>query len=78
MLLAVDTQVTESQRELAAEFGVDLEPSGHVVLDHFHHADGDPDHAAVMADCFLDSAGIFGNARPQVHHAVPCAHVVNS
>ena len=66
LLLAVDSLVSESQRELAADFGVDLEPSGHVVIDHFRHAAGDPDHAAVVADTVFESAGIFGDAPPQV------------
>ena len=71
LLLAVDSLVSESQRELAADFGVDLEPSGHVVIDHFRHAAGDPDHVAVLAEAVVESAGIFGDAPPQVLRLYP-------
>ena len=85
VLVAVDSDVADEQRELISDFGVDLEPAGHVVIDHFHHANSDPDHAAITADDFVGSKGVWGEAVPPVrsqssllHKYVPAWHSDNN
>lgn len=60
VLLAVDSLVTDEQRQLIADFGVDLEQAGTAVIDHFNHVVGDPDHAAITADVTLQARGVWG------------------
>ena len=69
LLIAVDSQVTGEQRQLIADLGVDLEPAGHVVLDHFSHAADDSEHAAIMAHTCVQSPGVWGDSQPQVRIA---------
>ena len=51
-------------RELASELGVDVEPAGMAVIDHFSHDPADPSHATVVAANFVDSKAVFGGRSP--------------
>jgi hypothetical protein len=51
-------------RELASELGVDVEPTGTAVIDHFSHDPADPSHATVVAAGFVDSKAVFGGRSP--------------
>jgi oligosaccharyltransferase complex subunit beta len=64
LLLALDTGVSDQVRELAAELGVDVEPAGMAVIDHFSHDPADPSHATVVATNFVDSKAVFGGRSP--------------
>lgn len=66
LLIAVDSQVSNEQRQLIADFGVDLEPAGHVVTDHFHRAAVGHSHAAITAHTYVPSRGVWGESQPQV------------
>lgn len=60
LLVALDSDVSEAQRELAQELGVDVEPSGTAVIDHFSHDAADVAHTTVLASGFLNSKAVFG------------------
>lgn len=66
LLIAVDSQVANEQRQLIADLGVDLEPAGHVVIDHFNHATADSDHTVVTAHTYVQSNGVWGDSQPRV------------
>jgi hypothetical protein len=51
-------------RELASELGVDVEPAGMAVIDHFSHDPADPSHATVVATNFVHSKAVFGGRSP--------------
>lgn len=61
LLLAVDGDVTEEMRDLAAELAVDVEPAGMVVRDHFHH-DGIKGPSVIAAGKIIDSRAVFDKA----------------
>lgn len=65
LLLAVDSTASETTRELASELGVDIEPSGNSVVDHFDHWTGDASHHTVLASSFLPSKALWGSSAPQ-------------
>lgn len=56
--------VPHQVRELASELGVDVEPAGMAVIDHFSHDPADPSHATVVAANFVDSKAVFGGRSP--------------
>lgn len=66
LLVAVDSSASESMRELASDLGVDLEPSGNSVVDHFDFWPGDVSHHTVLARNFLSSKALWGSRSPQV------------
>ena len=61
LLLAVGSDVTEEMRDLAAELGVDVEPAGMVVRDHFHH-DGIKGPSVIAAGKTIDTRAVFDKA----------------
>ncbi|EFJ53013.1 hypothetical protein VOLCADRAFT_72245 [Volvox carteri f. nagariensis] len=62
VLLAVNTDVSEALRNLAAEFGVDVDDRGSKVFDHFNHAtlDGQEDHTLIAAGDLVDAPVMVG------------------
>lgn len=70
MLLAVDGTVTEEMRDLAAELGVDIEPAGLIVKDHFHH-DGLKGPSVVVAGSVIDAPAIIDKPiKVQIHASI--------
>lgn len=61
LLLAVGSDVTEEMRDLAAELGVDVEPAGMIVRDHFHH-DGIKGPSVIAAGKHIDTNAVFDKA----------------
>ena len=66
VLIAVDSEVSGELRLLVSELGIDLEPQGHAVMDHFNHGGPDSDHATITADTYVQSTGVWGESQPQV------------
>ncbi|PNH04740.1 Dolichyl-diphosphooligosaccharide--protein glycosyltransferase subunit [Tetrabaena socialis] len=63
VLLAVNSEVSEAMRNLAAEFGVDLDDRGTKLFDHFSYAttaDGKHDHNLVASYDLADAPVIVG------------------
>ncbi|KAG2491121.1 hypothetical protein HYH03_010565 [Edaphochlamys debaryana] len=68
VLLGVNSDVSEAMRNLAAEFGVDLDDRGTKVYDHFHYAvkeDGKQDHTLIAATDLVDSPVMVGGPYKQ-------------
>ena len=62
VLLAASSDVSEAMRNLAAEFGVDLDDKGTKVFDHFGHGsvNGAEDHTLVASSDLVDSPVMTG------------------
>lgn len=60
LMLAVDSSISEALRELASDLGVDIEPSGASVIDHFSFWPEDPSHRTVLASDYLPSEAMWG------------------
>ena len=60
LLLAVDAEVSDEVRELAADLGVDFDAKGMAVVDHFGT---DVDHGTVATRSWVASPAIFGTQR---------------
>lgn len=62
VLLGVNSDVSETMRSLAAEFGVDLDDRGTKVYDHFQSAtlDGKEDPTLIAASDLVDAPVIVG------------------
>lgn len=59
LLLAVDSRASEEMRELAAEVGVDVEPRGSAVIDHFAFASNlGNDHTVVASSDAIASTAV--------------------
>lgn len=60
LLLAVDSSVSEEMRALADQLGVDVDASGHSVIDHFNYdaTTGAADHATVLASNYVQSEAV--------------------
>lgn len=56
--------VLHKVRELVSELGVDVEPAGSAVIDHFSHDTADASHTAVLGSGFMDSKAVFGGRTP--------------
>mmetsp|Transcript_16156 Transcript_16156/g.48396 ORF Transcript_16156/g.48396 Transcript_16156/m.48396 type:complete len:429 (+) Transcript_16156:258-1544(+) len=65
LLVGLDSTASEFMRELASELGVDVEPTGNYVVDHFNSAAQDPTHRTVLASGFLPSKALWGARQPQ-------------
>ena len=72
LLLALDSTASEAMRELASDLGVDVEPAGNYVVDHFAFVPSDASHKTVLAENFLPSKALWGTREPQVSG---CMHV---
>jgi len=61
-------------RELATELGVDVEPAGTSVIDHFNYAAADATHTSILASGFADSKAVFGGRQPvgRAAERAPC------
>ena len=67
VLLAMDSSASEELRALAAELGVDVEPAGTAVIDHFSvdaALDAGGDHTAVLAAKAARLPAVFGAEGP--------------
>ena len=77
--MALDSTASESMRELASDLGVDVEPTGHCVLDHFELWPEDSSHRTVLAKGYLHSKALWGNEEPQARRCllravIRCCH----
>ena len=71
VVLAVDSKVSDELRNLAADLGVDVDPKGQAVIDHWNYVSSARklDHTLVLADRILDCEAVFGQQPPQVSPA---------
>ncbi len=62
LLLAVDSNVSEELRDLSAGVGVDLEPKGRSVIDHFSYAlqTSAVDHSVIAGQVRLATSAVLG------------------
>lgn len=74
VILAVDSQVSEEIRNLAADLGVDLEASGSAVLDHSNHVllSKAADPTVVASDKVTDLTSVLGSSKPTVKYLPAC------
>ena len=73
LLLATDTNASDELRDLAAGVGVDLEPKGRAVIDHFSYALQSlaVDHTVVSGQAALAASAVLGGPI-KVSHVTPC------
>lgn len=64
LLLATDSDASDEIRELAADLGVDFEPKGSLVIDHFNRHK--PGSEAILTSNALQSKAVFGSQYVQV------------
>lgn len=62
LLLATDSNASDELRELSAGVGMDLEPKGRVVIDHFSYALQSlaVDHTVVAGQAALAASAVLG------------------
>lgn len=62
VLLAANSQVSDTMRTLAAEVGIDVDEKGTKVFDHFSFSSlgGKADHTLIAASSFVDAPAILG------------------